>query len=177
MKLKITTDYAIRTVLYLAETGRVTTSIEISEAMKIPHNYLINIIRDMRKDDLIATLPGANGGCVLAKPAEEIRLYDVIKAMEKTIQINRCLEEDGYCSRGASSYCQIHKIYAELQSEILDRLKRYTIADIVCASLSKTRERQKNKDSDAPLGPAGKNCETISEKASQNGEPFNNTKT
>ena len=86
MKLKITTDYAIRTLLYLAETGRVTTSVEISEAMNIPHNYLINIIRNMREGDLITTLSGAKGGCILARPSNEIRLYDVIKAMERTIQ-------------------------------------------------------------------------------------------
>lgn len=161
MKLKITTDYAIRTVLYLAETGRVTTSVEISEAMNIPHNYLINIIRDMREGDLITTLSGAKGGCILARPSNEIRLYDVIKAMERTIQINRCLEEDGYCSRGASSYCHVHKVYAELQSEIEHRLKRCTIADLLHASPSKIEEWRENEGSEGPVRPAGGNGEII----------------
>ena len=172
MKLKITTDYAIRTVLYLAETGRVTTSIEVSEAMNIPHNYLINIIRDMRKGDLITTLPGAKGGCMLAKPSKEIRLYDVVMAMERTIQINRCLEKDGYCSRGASSYCQVHRVYAEIQSEVEDRLKRCTIADILNASPNKIGQWRENQDSDAPVGPAEENGEAIAGQSYKDREHF-----
>ena len=127
MQLKITTDYAVRTLLFLAETGRITTSIEISEAMQIPREYLVNIMRDMREGGLVQALSGAKGGYSLARAPEEITLYDVIEVMERTIRINRCLEPGEPCSRGAARYCKVRQVYQELQDEIECCFKNHTI--------------------------------------------------
>lgn len=47
MQFKVTTDYAIRTVLYLATKNEVITSGEISQAMGIPQKYLIKLLGDI----------------------------------------------------------------------------------------------------------------------------------
>ena len=143
MQLKITTDYAIRTILYLAQTKRITTSGEIADAMCIPREYLINIIRDMRESGLVRTFPGAKGGYLLAKQPEDISLYDVIIAMERTIKLNRCLEHDAFCSRDAAAYCMVHSIYEDLQEDMERLLKGHTIADIIRgARMQRVSDRQ-----------------------------------
>lgn len=144
MQLKITTDYAIRTVLHLAETKRITTSAEIAEAMSIPREYLINIIRDMRAGGLVDTFTGARGGYMLARAPQDITLYDIVMTMEKTIRINRCLEEDGYCSRYAVGFCAVHQVYSELQNTIEECLKGCTVADL----LGQLRENDLSPDVD-----------------------------
>ena len=131
MQLKITTDYAIRTILYLAQTGRITTSNEIAEAMFIPREYLINIIRDMSKAGLVRIFVGVKGGYLLAKSPEQIRLYDVIVAIEHTIRINRCLEHEAFCSRDGIFTCKVHEVYEELQDMVEQKLKSHTIASLL----------------------------------------------
>ena len=136
MQLKITTDYAIRTLLYLAQTGKVTSSAEVSEKMSIPRKYLINIAKSMRDAGLIDTHSGTYGGYTLAKPAEEITMLDVINAMEGTIRINRCLEDDEYCNRFASADCPVRGFYLGLQQDIEASLQKRTIG-MLAAGLKK----------------------------------------
>ena len=53
MQFKVTTDYAIRTVLYLATKNEVTTSGEISQIMGIPQKYLIKLLGELRQHKLV----------------------------------------------------------------------------------------------------------------------------
>lgn len=130
MQLKITTDYAVRTIICLAQTKRVTTATEISEAMKIPRGYLINIIRDIGKGGFIKTFTGSKGGYALAKAPEDITLFDIIEEMEG-LRINRCLEKDDYCSLGAKDYCAVHAVYGEIHQDIVLKLKSHTVASLI----------------------------------------------
>ena len=78
MQLKITTDYAIRMILYLAQNESVIVSAtEIAQAMKIPHSYLIQIGAVLKKSGLIQAHSGRLGGYSLAEPSDSITLYDI----------------------------------------------------------------------------------------------------
>lgn len=120
MQLTITTDYAVRTLLYLGLANRRSSSAEIAEAMGIPGNYLPNIARILRKHGFIETRAGSGGGYVLAKNPKDISLLDIIKAMEGTVKVNECLEEEQYCSRGAADDCPVRETYLDVQ-EVLER--------------------------------------------------------
>ena len=79
MQLKITTDYAIRMILYLAQNESVIVSAtEIAQAMKIPHSYLIQIGAVLKKSGLIQAHSGRLGGYSLAEPSDSITLYDIV---------------------------------------------------------------------------------------------------
>ena len=69
MQLNITTDYAIRTVLYLGSDGKSRTAKEIAEEMCIPQNYLIKILSKLRKGGIITSFSGYAGGYQLKKYA------------------------------------------------------------------------------------------------------------
>ncbi len=131
MQLKITTDYAIRTILYLATTKRITSSAEVADAMGIPQKYLINTIGVMKRAGLVKTYSGTHGGYSLAKTPSEITLGEIIETMEGTTKINRCLEEDRYCSRSAIEHCPVRSVYAHLQNRVETYLRSITIEQLL----------------------------------------------
>lgn len=95
MKLKKTTDYAIRVVLYLAEKNQVCTAQDISVKTDIPQNYLNKIIKKLRSAGIIISYQGINGGYKLIKKAEDITLLELIDEFEGIFHI-----EDTFSSKG-----------------------------------------------------------------------------
>ena len=131
MQLKITTDYAIRTIVYLASRKEITNSADIAGTMGIPQKYLINILRILAAEGLVASHSGKNGGYTLEKPATEITLYDVIEPVESTLKLNRCLEDDEYCSRFATKTCPVRRAYLGMQEMWETLLRSKTIQNLL----------------------------------------------
>mgnify|MGYP001648638123 CR=1 FL=1 len=98
MRIKATTDYAIRAVLYLAVKGEQCSSREISEAMHIPRDLLVQIAIRLRQASILAAQSGKYGGYSLMKKPADITLYDVVSAME-----------DEPALPGQDSFCEVTK--------------------------------------------------------------------
>lgn len=130
MQIKISTDYAIRVIVFLAASREPVSSTELSERMGIPKNYLPKIIKVLKRGKLLDASLGMHGGYTLAKRPEEISLFEIIESMEGTAKINRCLEDDKYCSRFATENCPVRKFYQILQSSIESKLKSITVTDL-----------------------------------------------
>lgn len=137
MQLSLTTDYAVRIILYLLEKGVVVKSQELSEKLCIPKTYVLKVTKKIEKSGLVTLYTGVNGGIAIAKRAEEITLWDVICSTEKTVKINKCLEEDGECSRQEVANCPVREVYCMLQEAVKDRLSA-----IKFDSLLKTRKQK-----------------------------------
>ncbi len=76
-------DYAIRAAVELAAAGEGPTKGDrIAQAQEIPVNFLENILVDLRNAGIVASRRGADGGYWLARPAAEISLADVIRAVD-----------------------------------------------------------------------------------------------
>ena len=83
MRVSAKVDYALRAALELAAAGDWPTKGErISQAQDIPLKFLENILLELRNGGLVQSQRGAEGGYWLARPAEEIKLADVIRAVE-----------------------------------------------------------------------------------------------
>ena len=131
MQLNITTDYAIRIIVYLGMKGGFAASREVSDNMGIPYGYVLKIARKLVAAEIVTTSTGIYGGISLNKKPEDISLLDLIQVMESTTKINRCLEEDKYCSRFATETCPVRRFYCVLQDELESKLSSITIADIL----------------------------------------------
>lgn len=132
MQLRVTTDYAIRALIYLASGNDGANSSEISEAMGIPQTYLINMMQKMRKSGFIRTEAGVGGGYYLLHKPEEITLLDIFASRESTIKINRCLEEgESRCSRHAEQHCPVRCVYARFQACMETYFGSVTIQDLL----------------------------------------------
>lgn len=131
MQLTLMTDYAIRTILYLAEKGRTVPAGEISESMSIPKTYLMKALRLLRCAGYIEASTGINGGYRMSRKVEELTLLDIIQVTESTIRLNRCMEQDHFCSRSATRNCPVRKFYLAVQENIEEQLSTVTIAGLL----------------------------------------------
>src|SRR5207248_7155865 len=75
-------DYAVRAAVELAAAGDMVTADQIAQAQEIPVNFLENILRDLRRAGIVESRRGQAGGYVLARPADEISVADVIRSVE-----------------------------------------------------------------------------------------------
>lgn len=131
MQLNLTTDYAIRIVLYLAMKKAAVSSKELSQGLGVPPAYVLKITRRLAGVGLVSASVGMKGGISLAKAPEDISLLEIIQVMENTIQINRCLEADCYCSRYAVENCPVRKVYMTIQKQMEHTLSSMTIRSLM----------------------------------------------
>lgn len=131
MQLNITTDYMIRTVLYLAANQGIHSSADIAEAMYISHGYLSKITNKLKGAGFIGVQKGAGGGFFLALCPKDITLLDIIQCSEGSVKINRCLQADGYCNRFAVDFCPVHKSFQRIQEFLEESLASVTIEDLL----------------------------------------------
>ena len=131
MQLKLTTDYAIRTVVYLATQSGITSVAEIGSKMGISENYLMKVLKALKDAGLVAGYQGKRVGYAISKNPEEISLWDIVEVMEGTTKINRCLEADEFCSRHGTQFCAMRKYYQGLQKQMEEYLSGITIDKVL----------------------------------------------
>lgn len=124
MKLNQATDYGFRMVLYMSilPYGTKITGAELSKALSIPNRFLLKIMRNLTRAELIKSFRGVDGGFTLAKKPNEITLVDVIDAVEGTTYLQTCLYDPQSCSRGCNGICAVREAFMSVNREVVERL-------------------------------------------------------
>ena len=84
MKLSVKSDYAARAVLGLAghhATGGIRRVDDLAAEQSVPAKYLVQILIELKAQQIVKSVRGKEGGYKLAKPPKEITLGDIIRAM------------------------------------------------------------------------------------------------
>ncbi len=132
MQLNLTTDYAIRTVLFMASTkGGLVTSVQIADTINVSSNYIFKIMRQLVNSGIVKQFRGAQGGYQLLKDPKDITLWEIIELMEPKSKINRCLEDDHYCNINGTATCLVHKTYLYFQEQMENYFNSVSIQDIL----------------------------------------------
>jgi Rrf2 family protein len=126
-------DYAVRAAVELAATGDVVTAEHVAQATGIPHNFLENILGDLRRAGLVESRRGQAGGYLLAKAAEEISIADVIRAVEGPLANVRGLSPDTLDYEGSAA--KLRDVWVALRASVRSVLERVTLADVAQGSL------------------------------------------
>jgi Rrf2 family transcriptional regulator, cysteine metabolism repressor len=85
VKLSVKVDYACRVLAQLARTHGTDDLAHIEELARVeavPANYLVQILSELRNGGLILSRRGKQGGYALARPPQEITLYDILRLIE-----------------------------------------------------------------------------------------------
>lgn len=123
MQLKASTDYGLRTVLYLAQHPGINSSKDISKEMAIPRDYLIQLAQLLRNAAIIKAHPGKNGGYSLARNPHEITLLDVINALEEDgVDGNRTRRDDRGSSEMVDTIKEVYELVLESYDAYLDSI-------------------------------------------------------
>ena len=128
MKFNTKTRYGVRVVFELAlnvnkEGG--TLQKEIAESQNVSIKYLDQIISSLKKAGLIINVGGKKSGYVLAKPANEITVYDVYSAFEDNLAIIDCLLADGECPKKGN--CVMKDYWCELNETIRNNMQSMNV--------------------------------------------------
>src|SRR5262245_32511958 len=116
-------------MLELAAVDGLLKSERIATAQAIPQKFLENILLDLRRAEIVTSQRGVEGGYALARPASEISVADVIRAVEGPIASVRGERPDGLVYRGAAA--SLRDTWLELRSAMREVLEGTTLADLV----------------------------------------------
>lgn len=138
MKISTQTRYAMRILLELAthadEHGRITAK-QIAARQKISEKYLEAIASKLTRARYINSMKGVGGGYQLNRPAEQIRLGEIMELMETTYFEVHCSPNE---SKNCAMYkhCCMYKFFTELREVIDQKMYGTTLADL-CAQQRK----------------------------------------
>jgi Rrf2 family nitric oxide-sensitive transcriptional repressor len=122
-------DYAIRIVVYLAESGGMKKVEEISAAVGVPKPTTAKVINRLKKCGFITTRTGKHGGIEASPSAMDASLYDILKCMGATLDLNVCLSHPSACSR--QPFCNVTHRLADIQSAMTGQLKASKVRDFI----------------------------------------------
>ncbi|MFL5576477.1 MAG: RrF2 family transcriptional regulator [Gemmatimonadaceae bacterium] len=143
--MRITTwaEYGLICSLHLARRAAEgpVTGRDIAGRERLPADYVEQILLRLRRAAIVKSVRGARGGYLLARPASEISVRDVIAASELATFELHCISHPVETERCSESHgCSIRPVWQMLQKKIDDVLESVHLADLL-AEESVVRER------------------------------------
>ena len=136
MRISAKADYAVRAAAELAGAspgGRPVKGDQLAAAQAIPQKFLENILADLRNAGLVQTRRGADGGYALTRPASEISLAEVLRAVEGPLAAVQGTRPEGLHYQGAAA--RLPEVWVALRANLRAVLERVTLADLAAGTL------------------------------------------
>nr|WP_296006049.1 Rrf2 family transcriptional regulator [uncultured Blautia sp.] len=133
MKLSTKGRYGLRALIDLAlysEKEEAVSIQSISERQRISDSYLEQLMRKLKKEGLIQSIRGAQGGYRLAKPAEEISVGDVLRALEGSIEAVSCGAGNNEHCQG-EDLCVARYVWQEINKSIQETVDSIMLSQLV----------------------------------------------
>ncbi len=127
MRLSTKGRYGVTAMMDLAihdNAGPVTLA-DISQCQGISLSYLEQLFAKLRKKGLVEGVRGPGGGYKLSRPADQISIADIIKAVDEKVDVTACNKE-GDCHDGEQ--CLTHELWVELSNRLYEFLAGITLA-------------------------------------------------
>ena len=102
----------------------------IAERQEISEPYLEQVFASLRKAGLVRAVRGASGGYVLARPASEITVEEILTALEGPIIPVNCVEDSGSAQCPRMDVCLTYPFWKELAAKISEVLSSTTLQDL-----------------------------------------------
>ena len=128
MKLSTRSRYGLRAICYLAENddkGYIPVS-EISSKLDLSENYLEQLVRILKQENLVESTRGPKGGYRITRDPKDITAGEVIRVLEGDWNITGCYS-DGHCVDKCNAYFAFYKI----DEAINDTIDSITLNQII----------------------------------------------
>ncbi len=142
MKLSTKGRYGLRAMLDLAINSEQEDAVciqSISERQNISESYLEQLVRKLRTAGLVKSVRGAGGGYRLARPADQISVGDVLRALEGSIEAVTC-GEDGACEQ--MDVCVTRLVWERVNKAIEESVDTIMLSQLVEESRKKNSVAQ-----------------------------------
>ncbi len=126
MRFTLYTDYSLRVLIHLTLHDERLCSIgEISRTYELSHNHLMKVANALARDGFVETVRGRSGGMRLARPADAIKVGEVIRRTEDGFDLADC------CGCALSPACGLTGLLAKGMQAMMAVFDSCTIADLV----------------------------------------------
>lgn len=125
-------EYSLIALRYISNAkDEIITAKEISAKYNIPYELLAKILQKLKKENILASNQGVNGGYKLSKPLNEISLSELIDKIEGKSGIVECLHTDNLSECFIYDSCSIKDPINKMQLELENLLKHKMVSDFI----------------------------------------------
>ena len=131
MRFSTKTRYGTRAVLDIAMhggKGPITLN-DIARRQEVSKKYIGHIVNQLMAAGILESVRGPQGGYMLARPAKQIRLGEIIRALDGSMAPVRCVEKPAVCGR--SNRCATQEIWVTLKEKCDAVVDGISMADLV----------------------------------------------
>ncbi len=134
MRVSAKTDYAVRAAAELAASPDGPVKGErLADSQDIPLQFLEHILLDLKHAGIVRARRGAKGGYWLAKPAEEVSIADVIRAVEGPIAHVQSAPPESITYSGSAE--QLQTVWIAVRASLRSVLESTSLAALVSGTL------------------------------------------
>jgi Rrf2 family protein len=136
VKVSAKADYAVRAAAELAAAqpgGALVRAEEIATAQSIPQRFLENILADLRHAGLVSSQRGPEGGHRLARPAADVTVADVIRAVDGPLAAVRGERPERVAYSGPAAPLQ--RVWIAVRTNLREVVEHVTLADLAAGTL------------------------------------------
>jgi Rrf2 family protein len=141
VRISAKADYAVRAAVELAAAPdeKPVKAERIATAQGIPLNFLENILGELRHSGIVRSHRGAEGGFRLAKPAAEITIADIIRAVEGPLASVRGGPPEDSHYPGAAA--ELPRVWIAVRANLRSVVEHVTVADVASGSIPKSIDK------------------------------------
>jgi Rrf2 family nitric oxide-sensitive transcriptional repressor len=129
MGLSLQTDYALRTLIYLAARRQRATAGEVARFFHISEHHVAKVVHQLRRFGYIRSLRGVGGGIELARQPDSLSVGEVIQTFEGRTHLLECVGTDNVCV--IQPNCRLRGVLARAEKIQMDYLKSVRLSDLV----------------------------------------------
>lgn len=141
-------EYALHSLLTLASQPEPVSVGDLAGYQRIPERFLAKVFTRLKKAKLVRGTEGVSGGFVLARPADTIRVMEVLEAVDPGRTLFACAEIRRNCALyeeeppawAVVGPCRIHAFMQDAERQLHEYLASKTLADLVCEFTCKAPE-------------------------------------
>lgn len=131
MQLSKFTDYAFRTLIYLARNQEKNSIIEeMAIDLDLSKDHLKKVVNKLAKTEYITSTKGRNGGLRLGTSPDRINLGEVLKLTEENMNIVECMSGDERCGLMKDG-CRLKALLGNALEQFIEEMGHYTLQDIL----------------------------------------------
>jgi Rrf2 family protein len=125
-------EYSLIALRYIANAkDEIITAKEISNKFNIPYELLAKILQKLKKENILISNQGVNGGYKISRPLNQISLSELIEKIEGKTALVECMHTDNISDCFISDSCSIKDPISKMQVELENLLKTKMISDFV----------------------------------------------
>ena len=133
MRLKTRARYAVMALADIAKFDKnIPVSLrDISLRQSISLLYLEQIFSKLKKHNIVQSIRGVNGGYILSKSPDQIKLSNIFYAVQEEVKTVQCKKESKKGCNGKSYKCITHNLWDELENHIQNFFNKKNLADLL----------------------------------------------